>query len=280
MQHWVEGDVATAEIKLHYYRTGGAAEHMPPLVLVHGFTDNGLCWSRVAQALESEFDVVMLDARNHGKSGAGAPGHAAMAADIAAVIEQLHLRQPCVVGHSVGASVVASLAAHYPQLVGPVVLEDPPWREADAQNSSSRTASEKAQAGARKREEGFRAYVADMANKSKEQILALGREQHPSWDEADYPAWVQSKQQVQASAMDGLDLGDFRQLVPLIRVPSLLIYGDDQGDGIVTTALAQQVQALNSSFVSQQISGAGHNVRREGFADYMASIRSFLLSQR
>jgi N-formylmaleamate deformylase len=64
--HWTEGDIDVDDDRPHFHRTG--RDHAPPLVLLHGLSDNGLCWTRAAQILESDFDVVMLDARNHGDS--------------------------------------------------------------------------------------------------------------------------------------------------------------------------------------------------------------------
>ena len=62
---WTSAYVETDRIKLHYHRTGG---DKPALVLAHGLTDNGLCWTRLARALEAEYDLVMVDARGHGLS--------------------------------------------------------------------------------------------------------------------------------------------------------------------------------------------------------------------
>ena len=90
-----------ADGQLAYHRTGGEG---PPLVLSHGLTDNGLCWTRFAAAMASEFDVIMLDARGHGDSSRMPssrphdPG-----ADIAEAINRLGLVSPIVMGHSVGA---------------------------------------------------------------------------------------------------------------------------------------------------------------------------------
>lgn len=50
---------------VHYLRTGVAAE---PVSLLHGLTGNGACWTPLARLLEGEFDVVMPDARGHGRS--------------------------------------------------------------------------------------------------------------------------------------------------------------------------------------------------------------------
>ena len=49
---WQEGNVDLAEIKIHYYRTGG---DKPPLLVAHGFSDNGLCWRRLTENLQKQW---------------------------------------------------------------------------------------------------------------------------------------------------------------------------------------------------------------------------------
>ena len=65
MLRYTEGDLKIDGVKIHYYRTGG---QKPPFVMVHGATDNGLCWSPVAEYFSDRFDVIMPDAQGHGKS--------------------------------------------------------------------------------------------------------------------------------------------------------------------------------------------------------------------
>src|SRR5215212_9575239 len=62
---WAQGMVEANGICQHYYRTGG---EKPTLVLLHGLQESGLTWLRVARALERDHDVVMPDARGHGRS--------------------------------------------------------------------------------------------------------------------------------------------------------------------------------------------------------------------
>jgi len=64
---WSEGDVSANGIRQHYYRTG-AGSGKPPLLLLHGILAGGLTWLRVAKMLASDYDVIMLDARDHGRS--------------------------------------------------------------------------------------------------------------------------------------------------------------------------------------------------------------------
>ncbi|HEY7020943.1 MAG TPA: hypothetical protein VH349_07490 [Ktedonobacterales bacterium] len=51
--HWSEGTIIANDLRQHYYRTG-AGEQKPTLLLLHGFSENGPCWSRVARALEGD----------------------------------------------------------------------------------------------------------------------------------------------------------------------------------------------------------------------------------
>jgi pimeloyl-ACP methyl ester carboxylesterase len=99
MREWFSGYVNTNGMRMHYYRTRG---DKPPLVLAHGATDSGLCWSRLARTLESEYDVILPDART--VSDAPSSGYTASdhAADLAGLIDALALRRTAVGGHSMG----------------------------------------------------------------------------------------------------------------------------------------------------------------------------------
>src|SRR5205823_1964466 len=123
-----EVNVQANGITIHYYRTG--SDKKPSILLLHGITDSGLCWPRVAHDLEGGYDVIMTDARGHGHSGASTDFSIALLADdAAAVIRALGLEKPYVWGHSMGAITAATLAAAYPDLVRAIVLEDPPLRD-------------------------------------------------------------------------------------------------------------------------------------------------------
>lgn len=258
MKHWTEGSIASDSVPIHFYRTGNGDK--PPLILSHGFTDNGLCWSRTATALEDRFDVVMVDARNHGQSGAGPADVRSLAGDLARVIKSLDLGPALAMGHSVGASVVAGLAAYHGQLVAKVIFEDPPWQIRKSNSDLSR-------------EQGFRDYVNTLKNLSAEEVIAQGKLLHPSWHKDEFAAWAQSNMQVRADAMSALDLGDWQEILPLIKPPALLLYAET---GIVNLNVVTLVQALNPSIETRQVKQAGHNLRRENFLEFIRVVEDYL----
>jgi len=115
----IPGDITTNGINLHYYRTENRSSARPSLVLLHGLTDSGQCWPRVVNALASEYEMILPDARGHGLSDKPATGYAPQdhAADVAGLIRGLGLIRPILIGHSMGAGVSATVAALYLDLV-------------------------------------------------------------------------------------------------------------------------------------------------------------------
>ena len=100
-------------IDVHFWRTGG---NKPSLVALHGLIGSGACLSPVASVLEGDFDVVLPDARGHGRSSAPASGYSysALAADVTSLIETLELDAPVLLGHSttgLTAALVASMSS-------------------------------------------------------------------------------------------------------------------------------------------------------------------------
>jgi pimeloyl-ACP methyl ester carboxylesterase len=105
--HGVEGG---GGLKLHV-RDFGPLD-APSILLIHGWSQHHLCWSKqIESPLAGEFRLVAMDLRGHGQSDA--PLNLASytsgplwADDIAAVIENLELRSPILVGWSYGGFVI------------------------------------------------------------------------------------------------------------------------------------------------------------------------------
>lgn len=86
----------------------------PPVVFVHGLTSFRQTWDPVTDLLADDFTCVRVDLRGHGASSAAAEySMLKLVGDIRAVVEELGLGEPALVGHSLGATVVAIYAAAY-----------------------------------------------------------------------------------------------------------------------------------------------------------------------
>jgi len=97
----------------------------PPLLILHGLFGSGGNWRSVARELSTTYQVVCVDLRNHGASPwADSMAYAEMAADVLAVIERERLREPTVMGHSMGGKTAMALALLYPQVASRLILVD------------------------------------------------------------------------------------------------------------------------------------------------------------
>jgi pimeloyl-ACP methyl ester carboxylesterase len=270
MTHWQSGDIEVNKLKLHYTRTGG---DKPPVVLAHGFSDDGLCWTPVAELLEADYDVVMVDARGHGKSDGPKRGYgsAEHAGDVAGVITGLGLKRPAVLGHSMGAATALVLAGTYPDLVRAILLEDPPmWWATPPKDKPGRRPSH------------FGDWIVDLKRKTRDEMIASQRAQSPTWSEAELGPWADSKLRLSFNVLSRGKSAplDWPATVRHITCPTLLITADPEQGGLVTPEAAAALQALLPQTRVAHIAGAGHSIRREQFTRYMEVVKAFLTETR
>lgn len=271
MTEWLQGDVISNGISIHYHRAGSSAN--PAIVLLHGFTDNGLCWSRVAHDLENAYDVVMIDARGHGQSQRGAIfAISAMADDTAAVIRGLKLDKPFLFGHSMGAAVAMSTAAAYPDLVRAILLEDPPLF---VQNLTDMEAQEVARVHA----ENTRQDITGLKALSREERIALTKKRNPNWHDSEVIPQSDSKAEFDLGILE--DVSTFhtyrwRDMMARIPCPILLITGDPAAQAIVSPELAAEAARLWKQGEIAHIAGAGHCIHRDRYEEAMGAVKDFL----
>lgn len=266
MDRWLSEDVVAGGVRLHYHRTGGGKT---PLVLAHGSTDSGLCWSRTARALEAEYDVIMPDARGHGRSDAPGDGYDACdhARDLAGLIQALSLDRPAAGGHSMGAMSTLFLAAEHPELVRCAFLEDPVFRLA---RTPFRTEEELAE---------WTREILHQKTLGREEVYAQGRAEHPGWHEEELGPWADAKLQVSdafARADRGRDYVNWREKLEQVRCPLLLVTGDPELGAIVTQEAVREAQKRLPALEVGHIGGAEHNIRRDRFDEFVQPVRSFL----
>lgn len=264
---WQSGYISNNGLRLHYTRIGG---HKPPLVLAHGVTDDGLCWSPVAAALAPDYDVIMVDARGHGLSDAPLEGYGPIeqADDLAGLIQALDLKQPIVLGHSMGAMTTLVLAAQHPELLRAIALEDPPpwWDPAFERPFTSDWQT------------GMRAWITSLQQQPRQALIDAQRKEAPRWSEAELGPWADAKLHFSLNFFNQLDAPDLDWPAMLRRVscPALLITGDVEAGALVSPSTARLLQQPIPQLQIAHIAGAEHNIRRVRFEQYLRVLQSFL----
>ena len=270
MGSWKSETIAVNHIKLHYTRTGG---DKPPLILAHGITDDGLCWTPLAEALEAEFDLLMPDARGHGRSDAPQSGYgpAAHAEDLMGLIEKLGLDHPYILGHSMGAMTALTLAAIHPQIPRAILLEDPPswWMPKIESEESKAQRAQKID------------WLFSVGKKTRNELTSEQRASGAGWSDAEIEPWADAKLRFSTNVSEVFQAEnetslDWQSVLPQIQCPALLIRADTERGALVTPESAAALQKLVPQLRTVHIPSAGHCIHREQFETYMKVIRLYL----
>lgn len=263
MSNWSSDDIVSNGIRIRYHRTGG---DKPTLLIAHGFSDNGLFWSRFARAMEQDYDVVLYDRRGHGFSDAPESGYTYQdhAVDMAGLITALGLDHPHILGHSAGAIVAAILAATNPELLARLVLEEPAWGtgwgvwEAERHNASK--------------------WFREMFSMDRRELVAMCREMNPNWPEEEVELWADTKVQASPNVLQTFEQAEpiWRDIVRRITCPILLIAGDKDMGSIITPEDSEAIDSVWREGKTETIDGAGHVVHNDRFETFLSVVKTFL----
>lgn len=237
--------VEAAGLRIAYARVGEG----PPLVLVHGAAEDGRVWQPQLAGLSDEFTVVAWDEPGAGRSSdlpAGF-GLADFADGLAALLEALDLGPAHVAGLSWGGTVVLELYRRHPGLVATLIMIDSyaGWK-------GSLPADE-----VRARVAGARAMLAAPDEEFDPTL--------PGLFAGDPPAKVVPLLAVIAADVRPATLGheleimaeaDLSALLPHIRVPTLLIWGEQ--DVRSPLVVARQFEQAIPDATLVVVEGAGH----------------------
>jgi N-formylmaleamate deformylase len=222
---------------------------------------SGATWTPVARALEGELDVIMPDARGHGGSSAPRDGYRydVLADDVVALVHELDLTRPILLGHSMGGMTAAVVASRRAGFLRGLVLVDPTFLDPERQR------------------EVFESDVAEQHRR------ALGREKADLVGDARARGSARPLEllELQAEArlktsIDAIDIlrppnPDYRELVRAIDVPTLLVIGDEP---VVTMEMATELEGLAPRLRVEEVENAGHGLpfdRPERLAEVVAT---------
>jgi len=204
------------------------------VVLIHGWPLSSESWSEQIPALkEAGYRVVAYDRRGFGKSDPGdSYDYDALADDLDNVLSDLDLTDVTLVGFSMGGGEVARYASrHGVDRLHSVVFAAaiPPYLLKSDDNPDG-PLTEEAAGGMRSGLEDDRdAFFDDFIR----QFFSAGDELKVSEERCQQAVGLckQSDQQAALGCMDAFGTTDFRDDLPRVTVPTLVIHGDS--DGIV-----------------------------------------------
>jgi pimeloyl-ACP methyl ester carboxylesterase len=240
---WTDGTCESNGLSLHYLRSGEG----PVLVALHGLLGSGVCLAPICQPLKASFEVVLPDARGHGRSSAPAQGYqyADMASDVIRLITALGVDKPLLVGHSMGGMTAAVVGALVGSSLGAIVLIDPTFISIEWQREVYESDIAKTHA--------------DFLNSSREYLIAAARLRNPGRSLEIIKLLVDARLQTSPFALQVLKPPnpDYRTLVAKFSVPTLLLLGDR---GVVAREAAQELCLVNPHVSFEVLAGASHGM--------------------
>lgn len=110
-------------MSLFYRKIEGGAT---PVLILHGVFGSSDNWLTISkQIASSEHTVYLIDQRNHGRSPHfDKLDYASMAGDLRQFIEEEHIQNPVLVGHSMGGKTVMEYVVRWPEEVKKMVVVD------------------------------------------------------------------------------------------------------------------------------------------------------------
>jgi N-formylmaleamate deformylase len=256
-----DGYFQSGDVRLHYLEYGSDG---PAIVVVPGITSPAITWGFIAEKLADDYRVLLLDVRGRGlsdkpESGFTLPDYAA---DVAAMVTELGLERPAVIGHSMGARIAAAFGVLQRDLAGPLLIVDPPLTgpgRPEYPTSLEAFMEQLATARAGATAEDMRPYFPTWDDEQ----LRLRAEWLPTCDEtAVRETWL------------NFHTEDIFEYLRALEPPALFMYGGESP--AVSAEGAEEVRAANPALEIACIPGAGHMIPWDNLDGFLSETRRFL----
>ena len=252
---------------LHYREMGEGA----PLIILHGLFGSSDNWLSVGKELSQDYKVYLLDQRNHGDSP-HSPSftYADMAADLEEFIVEHEMKDPVIMGHSMGGKTVMKFALTHPELLKKLIVVDIAPRyypvHHDVILQGLQAIEVEALKTRREADATLAEYVPELGVR---QFLLknLGRNTEGGYEwKMNLPVISEQIENVG----EGLGEGD------RFEKPTLFING--AASGYIKEADKPMIRGIFPNSEVETIEGAGHWVHAEKPEEFVEKVRTFLKS--
>ena len=258
--------VDAAGHRIAYERRGEG----PPLVFLHGYVGDRRTWRAQVQGLSDEFTVVAWDAPGYG--GSSDPPESFRLSDfadcLAAVIDALGLGRPHLAGLSFGGGLALELYKRHPSVPRTLVLVSAyaGW----AGSLPPEVVDHRLRQALRLADLPADDLVAEL-------VPTLFGESAPRELVAEFAASMLERRPAGLRATSrAFAEADLRDVLPRVRVPTLLVYGDADVRAPLDVARDLHARIPGSRLVVME--GAGHLANIEAPERFNAEVRAFLRS--
>ena len=251
-----------------HYEVAGRGD---PLILIHGWALDRRMWDSQVRAFSPRYTVIRYDRRGFGKSS-GHEDPTWDAADLAALLDSLHVRRIHVLGMSQGGRVALQFVRDHPERVATLILQSPsppenfplPWNGPDAPRFDEWTKLVQ--------EKGLGAFRPVFARHPLMQVPANRPDARVQLDKiiADY----RGERFLHPAAPSGPIVASAFEDVPRIAVPTLLITSERDIPFLRLVAGMYAYYIPKARF--EVISGGGHMVNLIEPQPFNAAVLRFL----
>jgi N-formylmaleamate deformylase len=248
----------------------GLAAGTRDMLVLPGITSPAVTFDFVAVRLaEMGFRVTVADARGRGETDRALAGQYRLedyAADVAGLVDALDLRDPVVLGHSMGARIAAAYAdLHDPQGDGVLVLIDPPVSGPG------------------------RGPYPTPRESFVQQLREAQRGTNPDEVRKFYPKWPLRELQLRAEVLatcdetavleshEGLETEDFFGYWARLKRPVLLVRGQDSP--VVPESAAGDLRRMRPDITIVSVPDAGHMVPWDNLPGFLDAVRQPLQAE-
>jgi pimeloyl-ACP methyl ester carboxylesterase len=240
----------------------------PPLVLLHGYVGDGpTTWRHQIDGLSDEFTTVAWDAPGAGGSSdpSESLGMAGYADCLARFVDVLGLEKPHVAGLSFGGALALAFYRRHPAVPRSMIL---------ASAYAGWAGSLPAEAAKQRLQQAL--LLADLSPEEFAGALlpTMFSEATPAEAVDEFGASMLAFHPTGFRAMARASAEDLRDVLPDIRVPTLLVYGDKDVRAPLTVANSLHAALPNSTLVV--LPGAGHVCNVEAPEQFNRAVRGFL----
>lgn len=235
----------------------------PTVLCLPGITTPAVCFDFVAQSIKGQFRVLTLDMRGRGCSDTGASWTLGdYVDDVEAIVHDLALNRPILLGHSMGARIAAAAAARDSTAYRGAVIVDPPLTGPGR--------------------DPYPTPLATFETQLQEAYAGTTTDEVAKW----WPRWPRREQELRARWLASCDLEairgshhsfddvDFLDAWSQVSTPAVFMHGEDSP--VVTPDGLADCQQANPRATYVSVPDAGHMVFWDNYLEATLLLASAL----